>query len=180
VDELRQAYQLDPVSPVIAAGYAESLARDGRIQESVDLAKRVEAQNPDNARVQMGLARVYGIAGRYDDELAAAEHMIAAEGNKINAAMHKAIALAHLGRLDDARGLIEDNVPGADVLTISSVLVARAYAALNDRDRAIEWLTKACDTHDPAAWRLKRFPEFDALEGDPRYQALLRRMNFPE
>jgi TolB-like protein/class 3 adenylate cyclase/Tfp pilus assembly protein PilF len=180
VDELRQAYQLDPVSPVIAAGYAESLARDGRIQESVDLAKRVEAQNPDNARVQMGLARVYGIAGRYDDELAAAEHMIAAEGNKINAAMHKAIALAHLGRLDDARGLIEDNVPGADVLTISSVLVARAYAALNDRDRAIEWLTKACDTHDPSARQLKMFPEFDALESDPRYQALLRRMNFPE
>jgi hypothetical protein len=51
---------------------------------------------------------------------------------------------------------------------------------LHDPDRALEWLTLACDTREPWAWRLKLFPEFDALEGDPRYQALLRRINFPE
>jgi TolB-like protein/class 3 adenylate cyclase/Tfp pilus assembly protein PilF len=179
-EELRQASQLDPASPVIAAAYAEFLARDGQIQESVNLAKRVGVQYPDNPRVQMGLARIYGIVGQYDDELAAAERLIAAEGSKVNAAMYKAVALAHLGRLDEARDLIEDTLLGADVLTMPSVMVARAYAALNDRDHAFEWLTKACDTHDPYVWRIKRYLEFDALESDPRYQALLRRMNFPE
>ena len=180
VEEVRQAYQLNPASPVIAAAYTELLARNGQVQESADLARRIEAQFPDNARVRMGLARVYAIVGRHDDSLAAAEQLIAGEGNKVEAATYKAVALAHLGRHDEARDLIEDTVSGANVPAMPSAQVARAYAALHDPDRAIEWLTIACDTHDPWVWRLKRFAEFDALEGDPRYQALLRRMNFPE
>jgi TolB-like protein/Tfp pilus assembly protein PilF len=179
VEESRLAYQLDPASPVIAAVYAHFLARDGQIQESVDLAERAAGQYPDNWRVLKGLATVYGIAGRHNDELAAAERMGAAEGNKVESAMYKSVALANIGRSDEARRLIEDTVSSADVPTIPIFYVARAYAVF-DRDRAIEWLTKAADAHDPWVWRIKLFPEFDAVESDPRYQALLRRMNFPE
>ncbi len=180
VEESRQAYLLDPASPIIAITYAQMLARVDQTQESFNLAERVAGQYPGNARVLMGLGNVYSRAGRYDDALAAAERMGAAEGNKASAAMQKAVALAHLGRRDDARRLIEDTVSSADAPTISSARVAVAYAALEDRDRAIEWLTKAVETHDPFAWRVKLFPEFDTLESDPRFQALLRRMNFPE
>jgi tetratricopeptide (TPR) repeat protein len=180
VAEQRLGYQLDPASPLFAAILAQALARNGQIQESIDLAARIGAQYPDNARVLMGLARVYGTIGRYDDELAAAEQMGVAEGNKVIAAMFDAAALAHLGRRDEARRLVEDSVSGADAATFPAVFTARAYAALNDLDRTIEWLTVALDTRDPWAWRLRMFPEFDALESDPSYQALLRRMNFPE
>ena len=176
-EQVRLAYQLDPASPVIAADYALRLVRNGQTQEAGALAERLEAQYPGNARVQMGLTRLYVELGRYDDTLAAAERMVAAEGSKVYASLYKAVALAHLGRADEARNLIEDAVLGADA--ISRVQIARAYTVLNDLDRAFEWLTKAADTHDPYVWRLKLFIEFDALESDPRYQALLRRMNFP-
>jgi len=179
-DEHRLAYELDPASPIVAARYAQSLARNGQIKQSVDLAERVATQYPGNRRILSTLAMVYMAAGRYDSALAAAENMRDAEGSDVIADMTKAVALSHLGRSEESRRLVEDAVSRTDTTTIPAFYVARAYAALNEPDRALEWLTKACDAHEPLALRSRQYPEFDALEGDPLYRALLRRMNFPE
>jgi TolB-like protein/Tfp pilus assembly protein PilF len=180
LEELRLAYQLDPNSPVVAAVYVQRLARDGQIQEAVNLGERVALQFPGNWRVLFSLTIAYTAAARHEDALAAAERMLEAEDYQTVAATFKAVSLGHLGRTEEARRLVETTLSIADTSMIPSFHVARAYAAMNDMDRAIEWLTKACDSRDPWAPRLRQFPEFDALEGDPRYQALLRRMNFPE
>jgi hypothetical protein len=57
--------------------------------------------------------------------------------------------------------------------------VALVYAGLGDRDRAFEWLEKACKAHDKGMIGLKVDPPLDPLRSDPRFQDLLRRMNFP-
>jgi hypothetical protein len=48
--------------------------------------------------------------------------------------------------------------------------------ALDDKDRALEWLEK-----DRGGWMvwLKVNPVFDGLHSDPRFQDLQRRMRFP-
>jgi tetratricopeptide (TPR) repeat protein len=179
VEEARLAYQLDPASPVVAAIYVQRLARVRQIQEAVILGENVALRFPDNWRVLFGLTAAYTAAARHEDALAAADRMLEAEGNATVAAMFKAVSLGHLGRTEEARRLVEETLSREAASTVPSFHVARAYAAMNDVDRAIEWLTSACDTGDPWASRLRQFPEFDKLEGDLRYQALLRRMNFP-
>ncbi len=179
-DQLQQAYQLDPASPIIATSYAQSFSYLGQNDEFVKRHERIVGQFPDNSRVLMGLARVYLAVGRNEEALQAAERAVAADPDSVIAPLQMLVCLARLGRTDEARRLLEENLSHAGSSTVPSVYVARAYAALNDPDRALEWLNKACDVHDSRAWQLKFFPEFDALESDPRYQALLRRMNFPE
>jgi len=57
---------------------------------------------------------------------------------------------------------------------------ARAYAFRGDADRAISYLQKAYEAHDTNLWYIKGDPLLKSLERDPRYQAFLRKMNFPE
>jgi hypothetical protein len=56
--------------------------------------------------------------------------------------------------------------------------VAGAYAQLGNKDRAFTWLDKAYQSRSCMYW-LRLDPRLDSLRLDPRYQDLLRRMNFP-
>jgi hypothetical protein len=53
-----------------------------------------------------------------------------------------------------------------------------AAAALGDKDRAIRSIEQLAIDIPPDAAIYMRRPEFESLRSDPRFQALLRRMNF--
>ncbi len=55
--------------------------------------------------------------------------------------------------------------------------MAWLHAQLNEKDDAFEWLEKAVEDHELV--RLQS-PHWDNLRSEPRFQSLLRRMNFPE
>jgi hypothetical protein len=57
--------------------------------------------------------------------------------------------------------------------------LALVYAGLGEKDQAFEWLGKAFGEGDMGMLFLKIDPPLDPLRSDPRFQDLLRRMNFP-
>jgi tetratricopeptide (TPR) repeat protein len=57
--------------------------------------------------------------------------------------------------------------------------IALVYIGLGDKDQAFAWLEKAYAAHSNDMSNLQADPTFDPLRSDPRYQDLLRRMNFP-
>jgi serine/threonine-protein kinase len=80
-------------------------------------------------------------------------------------------ALAAAGHIDEARVIIHElealgAVPG----------LVLAYASF-DPERALEWLEKACADHWAGILFLKLDPRFDAVRADPRFTAVLARMN---
>lgn len=58
--------------------------------------------------------------------------------------------------------------------------VAALHVALGNRDEAFAWLEKAYQAHDWHLHRLKVDPQFAPLRDDPRYNAMLKRLNLPE
>ncbi len=58
--------------------------------------------------------------------------------------------------------------------------IARLYVSAGEKDRALEWLEKAYQERDPLMVYLNVEPTWDSLRSDPRFQSLLRRMNFPD
>jgi hypothetical protein len=63
---------------------------------------------------------------------------------------------------------------------VSPYLIARLHVALGQNEEALAWLRKGLDEYAGGMDRIKVEPDLDPLRPDPRFQALLRRMNFPQ
>jgi hypothetical protein len=66
-----------------------------------------------------------------------------------------------------------------DPSSFSDASVAHAYTALGDKDEAIEVLFSLVKERNNLATTIKSDPPFESLHSDPRWQELLRLMNFP-
>jgi len=58
--------------------------------------------------------------------------------------------------------------------------LATVYFGLGDREQGFTWLEKALEARNWWVFFIKVEPWMDPLRSDPRFQDLLRRMNFPE
>ena len=58
--------------------------------------------------------------------------------------------------------------------------IAAVYAWRGEKDQAFEWLERAYRQRDGALAGVKMDLLFESLHGDPRFKALLMKMNFPE
>src|SRR5580698_3769791 len=61
---------------------------------------------------------------------------------------------------------------------VSPYNVARVYAAINDKPRAIEWLERAYREHNPDLIELTREPSFAGLHSDAKFRELVERIGW--
>ena len=58
-------------------------------------------------------------------------------------------------------------------------MVSLVYSNVGDKDQAFQWLEKAYTERNTMLAFLKVHEVLDPLRSNPRFQDLLRRMNFP-
>ena len=83
------------------------------------------------------------------------------------------------GRKHEAVKLIDELKERSRQQHISDSLFAEAYLGLGEKDEAMAWLERAYEEHDQWMVYINSYPGWDALRSEPRFQALVRRMNFP-
>jgi serine/threonine-protein kinase len=91
-----------------------------------------------------------------------------------------AMAYGRAGRRDDARMLLEQAKAMATRQYLPPSTLALGHIGLGDWDEAFRWWDQAVEVRDPIVVPIKTFPFFDPVRDDPRYRALLRRMNLSE
>lgn len=89
---------------------------------------------------------------------------------------------ASSGDKQHAEQLLDSLIHPRDRRYIEPLFVADAYAGLNDKDRAFEWLKKYSTrpTMYVASLKIKADPRLENLRSDPRYRELLQKMGLPQ
>lgn len=69
---------------------------------------------------------------------------------------------------------------GQALSSLPPAAVALIHLGLDDKERALELLGQAYEPSDFLLAFLKGYYMFDPLRGEPRFQAVLQQMNFPD
>jgi serine/threonine-protein kinase len=163
--------QLDPVSSSARSALGRFLYRAHRYDEALPHLLRAVELEPQSLTPNYRLGDLYAQLGRYEEALAAYERsgQAISNGGYPQAGIARVYAL--MGRTREARQMISG-------LKDSPYIIAAVYAALGERGEAFRILEEAVEKHQLLT-PLKVEPPLDGLHSDPRWNALLRRMNFP-
>jgi hypothetical protein len=91
-----------------------------------------------------------------------------------------AYSFAVAGRERESREILQRLEERSKHAFVPAYNLAVIHLALNDKDAALNYLQKAYQERDWAMFVLKVEPRIDPLRSDPRFQALLGTMNFPQ
>jgi serine/threonine-protein kinase len=65
-------------------------------------------------------------------------------------------------------------------MPLGSSSLALGYARLGEKEKALQWLEKAFESHTRDLIYIKVEPSYDPLRAEPRFQALVERLRLPE
>jgi tetratricopeptide (TPR) repeat protein len=125
------------------------------------------------------LGWVYREKKMYPEAIAALQRSLIDSGRGPTNVASLADVYALVGRRSEALKLIAELNERARRHYVSEVLLAEAYGGLGERDQALACLNRAYENRDQWMVFIASYPGMDPLRPDPRFQALLRRMNFP-
>jgi TolB-like protein/Tfp pilus assembly protein PilF len=203
-----RALALAPGDARILAIYSRHAAAIGRTAIAIDAGRRAIQLDPLNFHVHRTVGIGLFFAHQYADALASFKTAISLEPHYLpsyvllggtqyfmgafEAARQScevaragdrgqvclAITYKKLGRNADAEGMLEKlkSTRGND----GAYDYAAIYAQWGDNAKALGWLEAAVRQRDPSLGVLKTDPDFDSLRGEPRFQAILQGLNFPE
>jgi eukaryotic-like serine/threonine-protein kinase len=162
--QFRKALELDPLSGIINTNYGMVLFMSGKTPEGLQqLKKTVEL----NSTYQVALFRAAEVVAYTGDYQAARQYGIRAfPGDAWPEGGGKTEFYERLMNLPSLKG---------DILTatLCHAMLGKKNEAFEDLDRAL-----LADPTDSTIWI--RRPELAGLKGDPRYMALLKKMNLQE
>jgi TolB-like protein/Tfp pilus assembly protein PilF len=174
IASVRRAALLDPLNDGSHATLAQVLFFARRYGEAATAAKEAISLYSGNKSTQ--LLRGWAFWGLGDLESARNSCEIAREYWQNQWCL--ALVYDKLGRHADARAELEKikNKSG----DAAAYQYATIYAQWGDRPKALQWLDTAMRLRDPGLEHLKVDPFMDPLRNEPRFQAAIRELNFPQ
>lgn len=177
--EHRRARQLDPTARGINAALAVNLVAAGRYDEAVEEAKASVEMDDDSAPAHFALGLAYTKKGMGEEAIRELKRAVALSQGYSGYERVLAYSYAVFGRTAEACRVAEHLKQLPPQSHVRPTDLATAYAACGRNEEAVRWLERAYREHDSSLASLKGDVTLEKLRPDPRFQDLLRRMNFP-
>jgi tetratricopeptide (TPR) repeat protein len=170
--QARQAVELDPLASAPKNNLARILWYEGKLDEADAVAREAAELQPNSASSRRW--QVLVAIQRGDKETALRE----AQSEPADSYRRFELAVAQYARGDRTAA----DAALADLIAHNQGLdyqVAQVYAVRGEKEKAFEWLQISYDNHDTGTLALLVDPLLHGLRDDPRYKALVAKMNFP-
>ena len=172
----KRAAELDPVTPIVSVGPGLVLWFQRQYDRAIEEVPKTFELDPNFFWAHFVLGEAYLQKGEYGRAIAAL--------NRGNVPQfrdgHLGYAYAVSGESEKARKLIQELQAGSQPEHQVPYHLAMIYFGLGETDRAFECLEKACEARSTQLFWIKVLPELDSVRSDPRFQAILRRMNLAD
>jgi TolB-like protein len=174
------AFDLDPLNPMMKCWYGSLLTSVGDCEKALALADEVVAVDPEHflaINVSCGAAFKCGDYDKVIDKEIQLMQMIG--GNQFDEDTFKEIE-----RIYDEQGFsaaYEEIASQMEVFAANNpapVSMAMNYVYANQQDKAMDWLEKGYEMHNPQMIYITYY-EFDPLFDNPRFIDLVEKMNLP-
>jgi len=175
IAEAKQAVELDPLSPVGNPILAHAYHCSGQYELAVANSLRTIELFPSYAVSYWQLGWAYLEMSRYPLAITTLGRAVELESTPLyRSLLAEAYALA--GESDDARQMLGTLLGDSERVYAPPYMIARIYAALDQKDEALRWLETAY--RERAAWMpyLSVDPRMRALRTERRCEDLLRRL----
>jgi tetratricopeptide (TPR) repeat protein len=169
----RRAVDLDPLNARSWEGVGEIEFCAGKLDEAEADLKKAHELRPDDFLSSTFLSEIYVMQGRPQDALPEIERV----GYDRMRMFLYAIAYHALGREKESDTALRELI--AKYQAIAPYLIAEIYAFRNQSDEAFAWLDRAYAKHDDGLIFTKVDPLLKSLHNDPRFAALLKKLNLP-
>jgi TolB-like protein len=173
IGALRQIIARDPLSGPAWRRLADLLMDSGRLPEVPGAIERIRAISGDSA-AELTSANLDLVEGRWQQAL---EKYRSQRQYQVWQLIGSAMAEHSLGQRNESRHALEEAIRKyGDSLSYQYAMV---HAWRNEPDSAFQWLDRGFHVHDGGLIYLKHDRFLASLRGDPRYAALLKRLNLP-
>jgi TolB-like protein/Tfp pilus assembly protein PilF len=168
--EAKRAQELDPLSLIINAVGGWPYMYSRKYDQAIEHFQKTLEMDPDFMPARSYLARTYIGKSMYKEALR--------EYEILNDLPGMGQAYAKMGKTKEARQVLEELRERSKHTHIGPSRVALIYFALGENDAGFEWLEKAYEERCYGMSRLEVDPGLDSVRSDPRFKALLKKMNF--
>jgi tetratricopeptide (TPR) repeat protein len=170
---IRQAVHLDPLNAHSWEGLGEIEFRGGKLDEAKADCQKAHELRPDDFLSLTFLSEIYVMQGRPQDALPEIERV---RYDPIRTFLY-AIVYHALGRETESDAALRELI--SKYRAIDPYLIAEIYAFRNQSDQAFGWLDRAYAKRDDGLIFTKVDPLLKSLYNDPRFAALLKKLNLP-
>jgi len=207
--EYRDALALAPGNAEVLLGYGQYAIRMGRTEEGLAAIRRAVELDPVNERARLKLGSALWSVRRYREAATELDAVLSLNPHDNTALAHRGFTSYITGELEAARASCESGSRTATVILVcqavtygklgrradaAAALAAiksafgdaaayqymQIYAQWGDVPRALEWLERALQLKDSGLESLKIDPLLDPLRNEPRFQAVMRDLKFPD
>jgi len=177
---IRKAQELDPLSLIINATVGQVQYYAHEYDRAIEQLRKTLELDSNFGHAHRLLGEAFGKRGMFEEGIAEMQKALALSGGSrayYLAQLAKAYALS--GRSGEALKILDELTELAQRKYVAPTNFAIIYIGLGKKDLAFDWLEKAYEERSSFLTELKVEPMFDSLRSDPRFQDMLRRMNFP-
>jgi len=180
LDHARRAVALDPLSVESAGSLGWQLYFARRYDDAIAETRKAIDLEPQSGFGYSVLGLVYAQQGRFVESIASEQKSREKGGGLVQSDALLASYYARAGRPAEARQALAELLASAKRQYVSKYTIAAVYATMGDKDQAFAQLEQAYQDRSQWFAFMKVDPEMDSLRSEPRFQDLMRRLNFPQ